>query len=168
MLIQSISPWSVAPFTAAGSYRELEETPHAPDVGTAERLHKLETWVPTEVVGAYIAAFALLNPSTSALRWTLLGIGFVLTLFLTLYQWVKERQKAASASNAPGPGTLAARSLLFGAAFVIYVAALPNNAFLSFDWFTLPIGGVAAIFAVLVIPKVADLLHIDPPGKSAA
>ena len=151
--------------------------PHAPSgkpiTGVPNStLDSLLLWIPTETVGAYIAAQAIIGtpklPRSRHLydasfraQW-LLVIGGVLLTWLAII--AAKRQKSAGAKPNPVPFQLPTFELVAStAAFALWVIALPQSPAFSWSSWHGKYGALLVIFGTPAITLVANALNQDPP-----
>lgn len=147
---------------------EVEAVPVAAPgsaLGRDVALTRVAEFIPSEVVGVYVALWALIDPRSAAGKWTVFGVGLALVPVVFVLTYMVGRRRAAAA----GDGVPPARSfrvslplLGFGiVAFVAWAAALPGNPFTEFGDQALKFGGGATLVLGLVLPMAAEALGLD-------
>ena len=161
------APADSPPIAPAGASAS-DERPGNP-VGDAVNysIKALAEWTPTEALASYVAIYALIEPSSPTGARVIYLIGAALTVFLTWAQYRLDVASAAAELTPASSNTVWGRGVIYLVAFTVYVSALPGNMMFAYDWFELTYGGVAAIVAVVVIPQLAEIFKIPPPGEAA-
>jgi hypothetical protein len=128
--------------------------------GYFERIIK---YIPADVVGAWLAATALIEGGSDInkelLKWIAFGVGLVLTP-----PWMLKR----TAQPGKSPAVLQAIVAFF--AFAIWVFATPGGPFSETDWYHATYGGLLLIafllFVGLIIPPADQQGGPAPPGAA--
>ncbi|MDX6590362.1 MAG: hypothetical protein QOI84_1636 [Solirubrobacterales bacterium] len=172
---------SIAAATRQAYARELEEK--APDLKEAaagpdvkSAIERVTQWVPTEVVGLYVALLGLFAPTSTDGRWALLGVGVVLTVVFLLLnsalvhkRAVTEWEKKKQGNKPPGIALwrLGVLLLLSLVAFLAWACALPATPFL--DWWSdaTTLGGAAVLILAPFLPEIAELAGVNMPKGTA-
>jgi hypothetical protein len=155
--------------------RRAPDTKRAAADSTApgDYVEKVVQWIPSEAVGAYIAVWGVLTPSTDPSRWAvfvvgLLSVGLLILLGTALAQkrrveqWQKEKKPGAPPRTSQRDRLLL---LTFASvAFTTWVAALTDSPFATIDSNASKVGGAVLVGLALFAPKVAELLDLAP-GK---
>jgi hypothetical protein len=124
---------------------------------TASALDQIVAYVPTEVIGIYIAGVGIVGPAGRA-KWGLLLLS---TALIPLFVWLSDRIARQSDPSVPTAyPKLAWVCLLAACAFLAWAAALPETPFLDFSAKATQMGSFAALVLGALIPKVAAALGI--------
>jgi threonine/homoserine efflux transporter RhtA len=137
------------------------ETPSADLKETVQdALSKLTAFVPSEVVGLYIAGLGTLTPATSVGKWCIFGICMLL---IPAFMWVSYliQKKQADKEN-PTPRRWFILLVFAWVAFIAWSAALPSTPFLDIDPRATVIAGVAVLALSSLMSKLARALDIAP------
>ena len=122
-------------------------------------LDQMVAYVPSEVIGIYIAGVGIIGPSGRA-KWGLLWLSLAL---IPLFIWLADRMERQSDANAPKAfAKLAWVCLLATFAFVAWSAALPETPFLDFSANATRLGSFAAMVLAALMPKIAAAVGIAP------
>lgn len=124
-------------------------------------LEKITAFIPSEVIGIYVAVIGILAPASMRGKWVIFGLCVILVPF---FMWLG--YKAAKRKNLPVPGARAFVLLLILAivAFVAWGAALPSTPFEVFHADATRFGGALVIILGYAIPKIADAFDLTPLG----
>jgi hypothetical protein len=169
---------SIAAATRQAYARELEQSAPAlkeaaagPDVKSA--IERVTQWVPTEVVGIYVALLGLFAPASVDGRWELLGAGVILTVVFLLLnaalvhkRGVKKWEDDGKQGERPpglAPWRLGVLLVLSLVAFLSWACALPATPFL--DWWSdaTTLGGAAVLILAPFLPEIAELAGVNMP-----
>jgi len=127
------APIDLTPPTAPAS-----QTAAAPD----DYLSRLIKYIPAEVVAVYLAMQAIVSSATDAPGWLIWAVFGGLLVLTPLYlRRVARVDKWVQIS-------------LSALAFVVWVFALPDGPFTSFDWYNPVYPALALIFATFVFPII--------------
>lgn len=122
-------------------------------------LDKIATYIPSEVIGTYVAITGIFDADSDAGKWVIFVLALLLIPLLTLFG----NAEAAKKGLTPPTGRATLLTILIaGVAFCAWAAALPANPLLAFTEQATRIGGAAVIVLAIVLPKAAALLDIAP------
>jgi hypothetical protein len=136
-----------------------------PSPGVASALAGIATYIPSEGIGFYIAAFALLDLTNNHQhdKWLLLGLTLLLNAYFAIVQILAVRgEREVQASSRHKRRQIVTAVLLTTVALCVYIAALPDNPFLGVTDITLPWAGVMAIALALILPSLTKFLGLGP------
>jgi len=124
-------------------------------------LERITAYIPSEVIGIYVAVIGILATPSAHGKWLIFG-GCV--LLIPFFMWLG--YKAAQRKNLPVPSRRAFVLLLVLAvvAFVAWGAALPDTPFQVFTADATRFGGAAVIILGYLIPSIADAFDLTPLG----
>jgi hypothetical protein len=161
---------------AATQPRPARAAPSAPDPGSATptttpglaAVDSIATYIPTEVIAAYIAVLAALKgayTASSRLNWAIFGIFVVITPLCTLLLYAGRKQDGRRLMRQPARWP---RFELIAATigFVLWACALPDSPFSGLGWYRPALGAVALIIGALVIGLSAPLLRTEPVPRN--
>lgn len=149
---------------------EFRQAAATPDVESS--VERITAWIPTEVVGTYVALVGLFLPKSSGARWSLLVIGMVLVPVFVCVDGALVNKRGSSAwrarrqqGDAPKITTrqLWLCSLLAMLAFIAWAMALPSTPFVSWFANATKFGGGAVVVLALLLPKIGELLDLSLP-----
>ena len=127
-------------------------------------MEKITTFIPSEVVGLYVASLGIIAPVTPEAKWWIFGICVVLVPIFLLFTYLIQKRK----NQAPGVRVLVIL-ILFGLfAFVAWASALPSTPFLQFTDKATEIGGAFVIGAALFLYRFAEALGIVPGNPTGS
>jgi hypothetical protein len=163
---------SIARMVALGTerQRQLDELPvtrsadQTTPASSAKRsvdsaMERIAAFIPSEVIGIYVAGFGIFSPESSGSKWLMFGI---CALLVPLFIALNYLQQKMHSGDAPSP-RIALILLFFGlVAFVAWAAALPGTPFLSLSPIATAVGGWAVLILAGIMYKVADILGIVP------
>jgi hypothetical protein len=163
---------SIATMVALGiqRQRELAELPvtrsgDQPSTGDSTKksidsaMEKISSFIPSEVIGIYVAGFGIFSPESSAGKWWIFGICALLVPVFIALNYMQQRSPSDDAPSA----RIALIILFFGlVAFIAWAAALPGTPFLSLTPIATAVGGWAVLILAGIMYKVADILEIVP------
>ena len=158
---------------SGGQPEVVEESTVAPDASPPARrdqgpvggaLEKVTAFVPSEVIGFYVAGLGILTPATSEGKWWMFAICLVLIPVLMALTYLAQTRRAEAGTP---PFRLWLILVAFAiVAFVAWTAALPATPFLDFTPRATVIAGVAVLILAVLMYRVADLLDIVPRSTS--
>jgi hypothetical protein len=137
--------------------------PTAPARGTETRavsdaLKQVVTYIPSEIVGAYLVVVGLLASSASGVLW---GIYFVFLVLTPVAVWAavaaKSRAKGLTPANQSRKWptwSMVAASLTFA----VWAAALPGSIFNNLSWYSPAVGSVAVVIAALLVGILSPVI----------
>ncbi len=100
----------------------------------ATEMERIAAFIPSEVIGIYVAGFGILSPESKSGKWSIFGISLALIPVFVLLNYLEQR-KHANPEQRASLKSLSKTSLIvtvFGmVAFVAWAAALPGTPFLS-------------------------------------
>lgn len=160
---------SIATMIGLGVRRQWEKTePQAAAAAggdetvtkTAESaMEKVSAFIPSEVIGIYIAGLGILSPTTDAGKWWIFGVSLALIPIVMLLNYLIQKKRA---DTPLGPRASFILFIFAVAAFVAWAAALPSTPFLSLSEYATNIGGWSVIILAAVMYKAAEFLDIVP------
>jgi quinol-cytochrome oxidoreductase complex cytochrome b subunit len=159
---------SIARMMSLGGTRELEitrpgavaaadEAGKKTTVDTA--MEKITAFIPSDVIGIYVAGLGVFSPQTDANKWYVFGVSVLLIPVLMLLNYFDQKKRN---KPTPGPRIVAVLVVLALVAFVAWAGAMPGTPFLVFTPYATEIGGWAVVILALIMYKLADLLDIVP------
>lgn len=120
-------------------------------------LDQIVSYIPTEVIGIYIAGVGIVGPAGRA-KWGLLLLS---TALIPLFVWLSDRIARQSNPDAPKAySKLAWVCVLACGAFLAWAAALPETPFLDLTDKATQLGSFAAVVLAALMPKLATALGI--------
>lgn len=126
--------------------------------GVTSALDQMVAYVPSEVIGIYIAGVGIIGPASGRARWGLLLLSLAL---IPLFIWLSNRIERQSDPKAPSAfSKLAWVCVLATSAFLAWSAALPDTPFLDFSANATRIGSFAAVVLAALMPKIAAAVGI--------
>jgi hypothetical protein len=124
-------------------------------------LESIATYIPTEVLGAYIPIFALVSSTPlSGLKWLLFAVFLVATPVVV---WITFAIQVAKGGSGPplNPAKWPVWAMLAAVlAFVAYAAALPGSVFHSIPGYNDAYGGVAVLLTAFVLALGNELAKV--------
>lgn len=135
-------------------------TPAAEDrAGAIERITR---YIPSEIIGIYVALLGLWSPDDRSAKWTVFFIGLLLTPFFVIYSYVTKRAERR-AKGLHGTKPLILLSVFAVVGFTAWSAALPDTPWEQvFGDDTTRLGGGAVILLAAVLPPLAQMLRLEP------
>ena len=147
------------PRALGGKEGGLEGAPAPNGQKTASAIDQIVAFIPTEVIGIYIAGVGIVGPAGRA-KWGLLLLS---TALIPLFVWLSDRIARRSDPSVPKAySRLTWVGLLATSAFLAWAAALPETPFLDLSDKATRIGSFAAVVLAALLPKVATALGIAP------
>lgn len=132
-----------------------QDRPNAPSA-----LDQIVSYIPTEVIGIYVAGVGIVGPAGRDAKWALLLLS---TALVPLFVWLSDRIARQSNPNAPKAYVkLTWVCVLASGAFLTWAAALPDTPFLDFTDKATQLGSFAAVVLAALMPKLATALGIAP------
>jgi hypothetical protein len=128
-------------------------------------MEKITAFIPSEVIGSYVAVLGILSPQTDVGKWIIFGICLLLIpIFMLLGYLAKKKQAEKDQKTTLPPNTQHTGILLVLAAvaFVAWAMALPGTPFLSITAHATAIGGASVIILTTIMYKIADLFDLVP------
>jgi hypothetical protein len=138
-------------------------------------LESLMLWIPTETVGAYIAAQAIVGtptlPASGHLYDASFGAQWLLVLAGALITWLAIIALKAQKSRAAQPTAVKFKLPSFElaastAAFLLWVLALPQSPAFSWSSWDEKYGALLVIFGTPIISLIGNALNQDPPRST--
>lgn len=148
---------SLAALRAAQNAGKVPSPIPAPG-GVKTAIGQITAYIPTEVIGAYIAALGILTPESSGLRWAVFVIALVVTPIFVGVSFALRRRQTPELKQG-GVGWLIAFAIL---SFVAWAGAIPGTPMLDIPGWTTVIGGIAVIFLAPLLSKLAEWLELSP------
>jgi len=131
--------------------------PTSPEVQSA--LDKIAAYIPSEVIGTYVAISGILLPTSANPKWIIFGIALLLIPLLTLVGNAIAKKRGLTAPSGRATVWII---VLACVAFCAWALALPDNPLVDYYDDASRIGGVAVIVLAVLLPQVAELLGISP------
>jgi hypothetical protein len=149
------------PAAAAGGLEGVADSGAELDQRVASALDQMVTYVPSEVIGIYIAGVGIIATDSSIVKWSLLALSLVL---IPLFVWLSDRiARQANPALPVAKAKLVWVGLFAVCAFLAWSAALPQTPFREF-WGenATRYGSFAAVVFAALMPKVAAALGLVP------
>jgi hypothetical protein len=122
-------------------------------------MEKISSFIPSEVIGVYVAGFGIFSPESSAGKWWIFGICALLVPVFIALNYIQQRSHSDDFPSV----RIAFILLFFGlVAFIAWAAAMPGTPFLSLTPIATAIGGWAVLILAGIMHKVADILGVVP------
>jgi hypothetical protein len=122
-------------------------------------LEKVSAYIPSEVIGIYVAGLGIFAPDHVHAKWILFGVSLILVPVLVLVGQAVARKRGLPAP----PGKASIVVILFAVvAFCAWAAAMPSNPLLDQFPEATRVGGFAVIILAALLPQAANLLDITP------
>jgi hypothetical protein len=131
--------------------------PAKPTIDSA--MEKITAFIPSEIIGIYIAGFGILAPVTTEGKWWIFGICVALIPLFMLLNYLRNRKRQLPV---PGRGRSLVLVVCALVAFTAWASAMPNTPFLAITPLATQIGGFAVLVVAGILYAVADLLDIFP------
>lgn len=147
-----------------GSAPQLEaalESVAKADQSAASALDQMIAYVPSEVIGIYIAGVGIIGAKSASVKWGLFWLALVL---IPLFFWLSDRiERRANAGLEGGRGKVVLMGALALLAFTTWAIALPDTPFASLwgDDAT-RYGSFAAVVLAALMPKIAAAAGLVP------
>jgi hypothetical protein len=129
------------------------------DTNVQGALDKIAAYIPSEVIGTYVAVSGILASDSTSTKWIIFILALLLIPALALLGNALAKKKGLPASS--NRATLFV-ILLAAFAFCAWAAALPDNPLVSYSKDATRYGGVAVIILAVLLPRAAELLDIGP------
>lgn len=129
------------------------------DVAIQGALDKIASYIPSEVIGTYVAISGIISSDTVVAKWIIFGFSIVLIPILTLIGNALAKKRGLAP---PTPLSTFYIILLACVAFCAWAAALPDNPLVAYYDGATRIGGAAIILLAVLLPRFAELLNIAP------
>lgn len=168
---------SIATMVGLGIERQREKTVPQAEAASGKAsaskktvesaMEKIAAFIPSEVIGIYVAGFGILSPQSDAEKWWIFGICLVLIpVFMLLNYWDHRKNiTGGELARLKSPRTGVILLAFAIVAFVAWVAALPGTPFLSFSARATAIGGWSVVILSLIMYRVAHRLDIVPKKR---
>jgi|SRR5215471_13713778 hypothetical protein len=163
---------SIARMYDLAAEREQERTKPAADVAaeaagaeveakkTVESaLEKITAFIPTEIIGLYVAGLGIFTPQTAAGKW---WVFFVCLALIPVFMVIGYFQKKKHKLPIPKLGVLLLLVAFAAVAFVAWAAAMPATPFLSLNSYATQIGGFIVVPLAFVMWGLADIFDALP------
>ena len=129
---------------------------------TDSYMQKIAAFIPSEIIGIYVAGLGIFSPDTDYAKWLLFGICIVLIPIIMWLDFLVQKKKEADKLS----GKIKFVLLIFAlVAYVAWTAAMPGTPFLSFNENATLFGGFAVIILAVVMYRAAEVLDIVPASK---
>jgi hypothetical protein len=129
-------------------------------------MQKVAAFIPSEVIGAYVAGVGILSPDGSAGKWWLFAICLVLVpVFVALGALIQQKDASSAVTKRQLVRLIVILVVLGGTSFVAYASALPGSPFLEINDQATRVGGIAVILLAGLMYKLADLLDVVPKAN---
>jgi hypothetical protein len=141
-----------------GSLEAVTDSAAGSEQQASSAIDQMVAYVPSEVIGIYIAGVGIIGPIGGA-KWGLLSSCLAL---IPLFIWLSNRIERRANPNAPkAPAKLAWVCAFAVTAFLAWSAALPDTPFVEiFHEYATKIGSFSAIVLAALIPKLAAAVGI--------
>jgi hypothetical protein len=131
------------------------------DQNVASALDQMVAYVPSEVIGIYVAGVGIIGATSGVVKWALFCLALAL---VPLFVWLADRiarQSNPGLSRAPGKLVLVGSFAV--CAFAAWACALPDTPFASL-WGAdaTRYGSFAAVVLAALMPKIAVALGLAP------
>jgi hypothetical protein len=157
---------ATAPVGAGGGTTKGLPSGGTPQEALDSAMEKITAFIPSEVIGSYVAVLGIVAPQSDRGKWAIFGIGVLLIpLFMWLGYLTKKKQLAGSSPTTSLSKVKTNAAILFVfalLAFVVWAAALPGTPFLSISQHATAIGGACVIVVTGIMYKIADVLDLVP------
>jgi hypothetical protein len=122
-------------------------------------MEKISAFIPSEVLGIYVAGLGILSPESDTGKWWIFGICLTLVPVFMVLDYLERRKRSSLKLGARIGVTL----LIFATlAFVAWAAALPGTPFLSLSPRGTTIGGWAVVILAAFMYRMAAVLDVVP------
>jgi amino acid transporter len=144
--------------------RKLSRRGGGDDIESGKRavqsaMERVAAFIPSEVIGIYVAGFGILSPQTDAEKWVVFGISLALIPVLMGLNYVQQKKHTGADVDVRIMSIL----LIFAiTAFIAWAAAMPGTPFLSVTPRATAVGGWAVVILAIVMHRVAELLDVIP------
>jgi amino acid transporter len=141
--------------------RGVRRAPQPAKGAVGSAMERISAFIPSEVIGIYVAGFGILSPQQDSEKWWIFAISMALIPIFMLLNFIGQRKKR----NLKVSARISLVLLLFAlVAFIAWAAALPGTPFLSLTPRATAIGGWTVVILAVVMYQVADLLDVVPKG----
>jgi hypothetical protein len=149
---------------AAAGGDTAKEKGAAPSKKTLDSaMEKITAFIPSEVIGSYVALLGIISPQTERGKWVIFFICLLLIPVYMLFGYLSKQKKRNGEQSAPASKRdTAILFVLASVAFVSWAAALPGTPFLSISTHATVIGGACVIIITSLMYKVAELFDLVP------
>jgi len=133
-------------------------------------LEKITAFIPTEVIGIYVAGLGILSGTDETAPGDGTGVGWALFAFCLLVVPllvainVQLRNRASGTEGTVGPRKALLLCVFGAVAFIAWTAALPETPFVDLHAYANRIGAFAVVVLGVLMPGVAQLLGLVPRG----
>jgi hypothetical protein len=125
-------------------------------------LDKIAAYIPSEVIGTYVAISGIISPQSALPKWIIFGLSLLLIPVLTLINDALARRRGQTLPSGRARLYVIRRA---GVAYCAWAAALPGNPLVAYYADATRIGGAAVILLAAVLPPLAEFLEIAPKGS---
>jgi hypothetical protein len=139
--------------------KALESSSGLRDSNVNGALDKIAAYIPSEVIGTYVAISGIVAPKSADTKWIIFGLALLLIPMLTLLGNALAKKRGLPA---PGGRATLIIILLAAIAFCAWAAALPDNPLVACWADATRYGGGAVIVLAVLLPRVAELFDIAP------
>ena len=122
-------------------------------------MEKVATFIPSEVIGLYVAGFGILSPEAESSKWWIFGICFALIPIIMLLNYAIQKKRSV---QTPKLWISLVLFVFAAVAFVAWAAALPDTPFLTFSPQATEYGGYTVMILAVVMYKAAEVLGVVP------
>ena len=128
-------------------------------------MEKVTSFIPSEVIGIYVAGLGILTPVSDRGKWLIFFIASALVPIFIWLNWLREKKHAAQDTTVLPTKSVIVLIVLGEVAFTAWAAALPGTPFLSLTEYAMKVGGLSVVILAAVLYYAADLLDVVPKGS---
>jgi hypothetical protein len=121
-------------------------------------IQKITAFIPSEIIGIYVAGFGILSPESAVGKWWSFGICLALIPVFTFLSYLEQLKYGGEVKHT----TILIVFAFAAIAFVAWAAALPGTPFLAITPNATRIGGFSVVILAAVMYKTANLIGIAP------
>lgn len=120
---------------------------------------KVAAFIPSEVIGIYVAGLGIFSPVQQSRRWMVFGVGVLLVpVFVGLGLTTRRRTRGMRPRKPLRPALIL--SLMGVCAFAVWAAALPETPFLALSNDARQFGGWGAVILAGLLPRLATRMGV--------
>lgn len=135
------------------------------DTAVKSAAEKITAFIPSDVIGIYIAGLGVFTPGTTKAKWWVFGIAAALApIFLLIAYFVEKRNDKQRASGQTQRRIIdyLLLALFAEVAFVFWAAAFPESPFLSITPIATKIAAFGMVILAAVMPSIASICGLVP------
>jgi hypothetical protein len=125
--------------------------------GVPTAIERIASFIPSEAIGAYIAGFGIIKPTSLLGKWSIFAVGAALIpFFVFAANWGVGKQAVAAnlqSSLSYRRGSLII--LIAMVAYIVWVAAMPQSLFVDMYSDANRVGSYAAVVLSFILPTLA-------------